>query len=216
MANVLPNGAPLAPLFFTQDLEDGPALNDWTFRSRVRKFVSSINRPSPLSKIAIAFVGLVGLIVITLGVFLASAFVGVILALCGALELVAGHAILRTWAFEGYIEYSLQSSMKIGAAGALLLYVLGFALVPAVWVRVREQGRLAPSFCAVAYGAGVGLMGSGLLGKYGSKGLMLDPVHAAVAGTVGGVAVGLGWIVVLMVFLGTRYDRYSDPLSWLS
>jgi hypothetical protein len=199
MANIPPSSASPAPLLITRDVEDGATPGYSTFSNvsnRVITFHSSMDH-SPLSNILFA---IIGLFIVILGVAFITIFLAVILALSGSLELLAGHAILRAWAYEGYANYSLASSVKLGAVGGVV-FGLGFALVSASCVRIQAQGALGPFVHAVLYGGGVGFVGSAILAKHGLEGLILDPKHAAVAGAVGGVAIGLGWILVLFLIL---------------
>lgn len=85
--------------------------------------------------------------------------------------MLVGYAILRARGWGGYINYSLVSSMKLGALGAV---ASGF-VVPVFCYRVRFPVILA---CGYAYGSIIGLVGFVILGRYGHKGTILDPLHA--------------------------------------
>ncbi|KIM20436.1 hypothetical protein M408DRAFT_333978 [Serendipita vermifera MAFF 305830] len=84
--------------------------------------------------------------------------------------MVTGHALLRLY-FDGYLLFSLQESMQIGAVGVIVVYSVWralYALVHLVEPENRESNN--PCLCfhpAIFSGRIVGVVGSKLLNDHG-------------------------------------------------
>jgi hypothetical protein len=129
-------------------------------------------------------------------------------AFTGFLFLITGHAILRLTDLPIYDQFSIQSSMQVGAAGgailspalALLEIILENCLGIGDPTREAEQDCICSvyrnmlSLCmSTAFGAASGGVGSKVLLSHGVN--VLDPVHAARVGALGGAVLGPSMIV---------------------
>jgi len=123
----------------------------------------------------------------------------------GFLFLITGHAILRLTDLAEYSEYSVRSSMLVGAVGGAIMFpaILVFRGIAEDCLGVRDQVQRA-SGCSVirsmlnlgiatALGAAAGAVGSKVLLPRGFS--VIDPVHAARAGALGGVVLGPGIVI---------------------
>ena len=114
------------------------------------------------------------------------------------LFLITGHAILRFTDLAVYSDFSIHSSMQVGAAG-------GVVLLPALLILSSIEGCLKLesmrhsfifsvtlnmlNLCrSIAAGAAAGWAGSKVLLSHGYT--VMDPWHAAWAGALGGTVLG--------------------------
>ncbi|KIM20150.1 hypothetical protein M408DRAFT_334120 [Serendipita vermifera MAFF 305830] len=141
----------------------------------------------------------------------------VVIVLNGLFIECTGHFLLRLFGVSGY-DSILQTSMKIGATGGAILcpaliavvciyaYIFGPSLntrdAPPVpyWKQVLDI--IVLDHCGLAaFGAAVGAVGSKVLISHGHK--VMDPLHAAKAGAVGGAFIkpGIGYGLLLILTL---------------
>lgn len=111
---------------------------------------------------------------------------------------ITGHAILRLTDHAVYSEFSIHSSMQVGAAGGVILLPV-LLIVSGIEERFNKES-LQHSFIvnvtlnmwnlcrSIAAGALAGWAGSKVLLSYGYT--VLDPWHAAWAGALGGTVLG--------------------------
>lgn len=128
------------------------------------------------------------------------------LAFLGFLYVLTGQAILRASHLDGY-DFSLETGMQIGAAGAAILTpaVILFNMATSVCFPPEDDGfgnrryvSCPERTCAnifelvkgTAFGAAAGAVGSAVLRLHGHT--MMDPLHAARAGALGGAVLGPG------------------------
>lgn len=119
------------------------------------------------------------------------------------LFLITGHAILRLTDIAVYSDFSIHSSMQVGATG-------GVILLPALLIVSSIEGCLnlesmrhsfivsvtlnMLNLCrSIAAGAAAGWAGSNVLLSHGYT--VMDPWHAAWAGALGGTVLGPCMIV---------------------
>jgi len=114
------------------------------------------------------------------------------------LFMITGHAILRWTNLAIYNDFSIHSSMQVGAAGGAILLPALF-VVAAFEDRLKTesmQGSLIGSvtlnmlslFRSTAAGAAAGWAGSKVLRSHGFT--VMDPWHAVWAGALGGTVLG--------------------------
>jgi hypothetical protein len=137
-----------------------------------------------------------------MGIFLAAC-----VAFSGFLFLITGHAILRSTDLAVYKDFSIHSSMQVGAAG-------GVVLIPAILVAASIENSLNTDAMrhsligsvilnllnlgkSTATGAAAGWAGSKVLLSHGCA--VMDPKHATWAGAGGGAV--LGPIMIVGVIL---------------
>jgi len=128
------------------------------------------------------------------------------------LFLITGHAILRLTDLAEYREYSIRSSMLVGAVGGAIIFpiILIIRLIAKDYLSVRhpEGDRqrtlgywitslmLSLSITTI-HGAAAGGIESNLLLTYGFN--VIDPVHAPRAGALGGFVLGPGVIILALM-----------------
>ena len=130
-------------------------------------------------------------------------FMAASLAFSGFLFLITGHVILRFIDLAVYNDFSIHSSMQVGAAGGAIL--LPALLIVAVVEGCLHTGAMRNSLTgsvtlnmlslgrSTALGAAAGWTGSKVLLSHGYT--VMDPVHAARAGALGGAVLGPCMIV---------------------
>ena len=126
----------------------------------------------------------------------------------GFLFLITGHAILRLTDLAIYDAFSLQSSMQVGAAGGAIMFpalavfqsILESCFGPGEPEEGEDPGlvhsvvhNMLSLGMSTAVGAAAGGVGSKVLLAHGVS--VLDPLHAARAGALGGAVLGPGVIV---------------------
>jgi len=125
-------------------------------------------------------------------------FLAACLAFSCFLFLITGHAILRLTDLAVYSDFSIHSSMQVGAAGGVILFpalliVSGIeeclnkesmrqSFAVSVTLNMWNLGR------SIAAGAAAGWAGSKVLLSHGHT--VMDPWHAAWAGALGGTILG--------------------------
>jgi hypothetical protein len=114
------------------------------------------------------------------------------------LFLITGHAILRLTDLAVYSDFSIHSSMQVGAAGGVIL--LPALLIVSSIEECLKQESMRHSFIvsvtlntlnlcrSIAAGAAAGWAGSKVLLSHGYT--VMDPWHAAWAGALGGTVLG--------------------------
>ena len=120
------------------------------------------------------------------------------LAFGSFLFLITGHAILRLTDLAVYNDFSIHSSMQVGAAGGAILLpaLLVVAAIEDCLKTESMRNSLAGSvtlnmlslFRSTAAGAAAGWAGSKVLLSHGYT--VMDPQHAAWAGALGGTVLG--------------------------
>jgi len=159
---------------------------------------------------------LISLAVIIAGTAFVMAFMAACFAFGGFLQLLVGHAILRGLHYDGY-DLPLEGSMRLGAWGASIGGFV-FALIPSCGLRMSGtlgwiKMTVVPFISSAAYGAVAGALGSRLLTKWGEGAGILDQHHAAIAGAVGGVAVGLAGIALGVLIILALGHYFPDALK---
>jgi hypothetical protein len=139
-------------------------------------------------------------------------FVAAVIALNAFLFLIIGHAILRLTNLAVYSEFSIHSSMQVGAVGgAIMSPALAAFMIFAedcLGIKEPEEGdeeeripcvarNMLTLGMGTAFGAAAGGVGSKVLLSHGLS--VLDPVHAARAGALGGAVLGPGILVGVML-----------------
>jgi len=153
---------------------------------------------------------LISIAVIIAGTAFVMAFMAACFAFGGFLQLTVGHAILRALHYDGY-DLPLKGSMKLGAWGASLGGFI-FALIPSCGMRLTGalgwiKMTILPFISSMAFGAVAGALGSRMMTKWGEGFGILDQQHAAIAGAVGGVAIGLAGIALgVLTILALGYS----------
>lgn len=125
-------------------------------------------------------------------------------AFSGFLVMVTGHALLRL-SFDGYLLFPLQHSMQIGAVGAVIVHPVLRAIH--ALGRLVEPNNLSSDHLrrglrsdpVIFSGWIVGVVGSKLLNGHGYQ--VMDPLHAAGAGLLGGIFAGPAIVLVMVFFL---------------
>jgi hypothetical protein len=131
-----------------------------------------------------------------------------VIALNAFLFLITGHAILRLTNLAVYSEFSIRSSIEVGAVGGAIIFpafaVFNIFAENCLGIKTPEEGdkeELIPSVArniltlgmGTAFGAASGGIGSKVLLSHGLS--VMDPVHAARAGALGGAVLGPGILV---------------------
>ncbi|KIM28648.1 hypothetical protein M408DRAFT_329400, partial [Serendipita vermifera MAFF 305830] len=152
-----------------------------------------------------------------------SAFIAIgtllVTTILGLLSVLTGHVILRATIPDSY-NFPLYTSVQVGATGAIVtspaiawIFFLVEALLPGgkygmlalrkprrepLGMVMRKVGlkKVLELFQAAALGAAAGGVGSTILRLHGHE--VMDPVHAARAGTLGGAVI---WPAALLVGL---------------
>jgi len=147
------------------------------------------------------------------------AFMAACLAFSCFLFLITGHAMLRFTDIAVYSDFSIQSSMQVGAAGGAILLpallVLAAiedclktesmqnSLIDSVAVNMLSLGR------STATGAAAGWAGSKVLLSHGYT--VMDPWHAGWAGALGGAVLGpciiIGTIIFTLIIVSVMRGR---------
>ena len=152
-------------------------------------------------------------------------FAAGVVAFNGFLFVITGHAILRLTHLAVYSEFTIQSSMQVGAAGGAImspaLAIFNGIAENCLRIRAPQQGdededgdgdgdgeealgvcSIAPNMIArnmlslgmsTALGAAAGGVGSKVLLLHGVS--VMDPLHAARAGALGGTVLGPGIVI---------------------